>query len=191
MGSIIRDMLEMMPVQEKAAQICATLPPSLSSLVKDALREDVIDLRAVLFDLIAGAHTRIVVASPFWDSATAFELSELLRRRLSSGLHVDILGRTEKKAGNDYRVLANQFTQSQDIHFYNWYEPNSDDQFGSQTFHFKAVVIDNGSKAYIGSANMTDGGLRSRMELGVVVQGSTAMTLAHILDQILSIATRI
>ena len=50
-------------------------------------------------------------------------------------------------------ALTKLFISHQGIHFYNWYEPYSDDMFGSQTFHFKAAVIDNGEKAYLGSAN--------------------------------------
>lgn len=184
----VREMLEAMPTHEQTAQICATLPTGLASVVTGPLRENVLDLRAVLFDLLASAQSRVVIASPFWDSVTASELSELFSKRLSAGVLVDVLGRADKNAGNDYVALAKRFTAHQRIHFYNWYEPNSNDQFGSQTFHFKAVVIDKGSKAYIGSANMTSGGLRSRMELGVVLQGSTAVTVATILDAVLRIS---
>jgi phosphatidylserine/phosphatidylglycerophosphate/cardiolipin synthase-like enzyme len=187
----VREMLEAMPTHEKEAQICATLPTGLATNMADTFHENVLDLRAVLFDLLASAHSRVLIASPFWDSTTANELAELLRRRLSSGVHVDILGRADKKGNNDYMALTRLFTEYQDIRFYTWYEPNNDDLFGSQTFHFKAVVIDNGAKAYIGSANMTSGGLRSRMELGVVLQGNTAVTVATILDEVLRIATRI
>ncbi len=187
----VRDTLEVLPLQMQLVQLCATLPIGLASLVEDALREEVLDLRAALFDLIASARTRVIVASPFWDSATADEMSELFNKRLSSGVLVDVLGRANNSLGNEYMALAKRFTSYSGIRFYNWYEPNSEDPFGTQTFHFKAAAVDNGNKAYLGSANMTSGGLRSRMELGVVLRGSTATTLAHILDIVLSISTRI
>jgi phosphatidylserine/phosphatidylglycerophosphate/cardiolipin synthase-like enzyme len=186
----VRDTLKVLPKQEQSAQLCATLPIGLASLVENALREEVLDLRATLFDLIASARTRVIVASPFWDNATANEISELFNKRLSSKVLIDVLGRIDKGSGNEYVTLARRFTSFPSIHFYNWYEPNSEDLFGTRTFHFKAVVVDNGDKAYLGSANMTSGGLRSRMELGVVLRGNTAVTLAHILEIVLRISTR-
>ncbi len=187
----VRDTLEVLPEQEQSAQLCATLPIGLASLVESTLREEVLDLRATLFDLIASARTRVIVASPFWDSATANEMLELFNKRLFSKVLIDVLGRIDKSSGNEYLTLAKRFASFPGIRFYNWYEPNSEDLFGSQTFHFKAAVIDNGNKAYLGSANMTSGGLRSRMELGVLLTGNVATTLAHILEVVLSISTRL
>lgn len=187
----LRDMLESISVQEQSVQLCATLPIGLADLVENALREDVLDLRAALFDLIASAHVRIVIASPFWDRTTSREIAELLRKRLSSGVRVDILGRLDKGSENEYLTFAKSFVSFPEIHFYNWYKANEEDFFKVQTFHFKTIIIDNGARAYLGSANMTLGGLRSRMELGTILKGSTATTLAHILDMVFSIAKQI
>lgn len=186
----IRDTLEILPAQEPIVQLCATLPPGLLSLVEQTLREDVLDLRAALFDLIASAHTRAIIASPFWDNRTAIEMSELFNKRLASGVSIDILGRVDKSSGNEYTAFAKNFASQPNIHFYNWYESNSEDLFGTQTFHFKAAVIDNGEKAYLGSANMTASGLRSRMELGIILRGNTAVTLARVLEVVLNLSTR-
>jgi len=185
----VREMLEVIPQQESLPQLCATLPLGLDRAIEGALRKEVLDLRAALFDLIASAHTRLVLASPFWDQATAGELSMLFRRRLAAGVRIDVLGRAEADAGYEYFALAKQFPRSPGIRFYNWYEQHKEDLFGTQTFHFKAAAIDNGDRAYLGTANMTSGGLRSRMELGVVLRGSPAAALAHILDEVLRIAT--
>lgn len=185
----VREMLEVIPQQESLPQLCATLPLGLDSARETALRKEVLDLRAALFDLIASARTRLVLASPFWDQATAIELAMLFRRRLAAGVRIDVLGRTESATDNEYFALAKQFPLSPAIRFYTWYEQNKEDQFGTQTFHFKAAAIDHGDRAYLGTANMTSGGLRSRMELGVMLRGSAAATLAYILDEVLRIAT--
>lgn len=130
---------------------------------------------------------RIVLAAPFWDRATALQLSELLERRLTAGVCVDILTRSAAKTGDGYAVLASRLGSHPQLRLYRWYERNSADMFGAQTFHFKAVVIDDGARAYLGSANMTAGGLRSRMELGTELQGEGARTLARVLDVVLAI----
>lgn len=87
--------------------------------------------------------------------------------------------------------LAKRFSSYQGIRFYNWFKPLDEDHSKIQTFHFKAAIIDDGEKAYLGSANMTSGGLRSRMELGVVLRGEAALTLVHLLESVLSISTQI
>lgn len=187
----VREMLEVIPHQESLPQLCATLPLGLDMTTETSLRKEVLDLRSTLFDLIASARARVVLASPFWDKATAMELATLFRRRLAAGVHIDVLGRAGADADNEYLALAKRFTRSQGIQFYTWYERNKDDEFGTQTFHFKAAAIDAGSRSYLGTANMTTGGLRSRMELGVLLRGSTSEALAHILDEVLRLATPI
>ncbi len=187
----VRDMIEVIPQQESLPQLCATLPLGLDLATETSLRKEVLDLRSTLFDLIASARTRVVLASPFWDKVTALELATLFRRRLAAGVRIDVLGRAGTDIDNDYLALAKQFTPSLGITFYTWYERNKDDEFGTQTFHFKAATIDAGSKSYLGTANMTTGGLRSRMELGILLRGSASEALAHILDEVLRLATPI
>jgi len=46
--------------------------------------------------------------------------------------------------------------------------------FGKQTFHSKSISVDHGAAVYIGSGNFTTGGLRSRMEQGLILRGPMA-----------------
>jgi len=187
----VRETLEIIPSPDPLPQICATLPDGLPSSVEETLRQNALDLRATLFDCIASARRRILLASPFWDRATAADITQIFVKRLSSGVLIDVLGRGDWEADNDFLSLAKRFSSYQGIHFYNWFKPSNEDSSKIQTFHFKAAIIDDGEKAYLGSANMTSGGLRSRMELGVVLRGETAVTLARILELVLSVSTRI
>jgi phosphatidylserine/phosphatidylglycerophosphate/cardiolipin synthase-like enzyme len=158
-------------------------------LVEDTLRQNALDLRATLFDCIASAQKRILLASPFWDRTTTADITEIFVKRLSSGVLIDVLGRGEQKIDDDFLSLVKCFASYQGIRFYSWFKPFDEDPSKIQTFHFKAAVIDNGERAYLGSANMTSGGLRSRMELGVVLRGDASVTLARILESVLSIST--
>jgi hypothetical protein len=141
-------------------------------------------LSTIIFDIIVSARNRVIIASPFWDKGTGQELTELFEKRLASGIVIEVLGRVDGGKDNTFQDLAKRFIGRSGIRFYNWYKPDTNWQL-TQTFHFKAAASDNGVKAYLGSANMTYGGLRSRMELGVLLQGHAARTLASVLGTIL------
>jgi phosphatidylserine/phosphatidylglycerophosphate/cardiolipin synthase-like enzyme len=115
----------------------------------------------------------------------------LFEKRLNSGVLIDVLGRPDGRSGNEYLAFSKYFAYQPGIQFFNWYQPSVEDPFRSQTFHFKAAIVDNGAKAYLGSANMTVSGLRSRMELGVILEGRSAKNLSKVLDSVLSIASKV
>lgn len=185
----VRDALTVTTAGEPQMDLCATVPAGLPPTAYAALARETLDLRAALFDLVASAQRRVVLASPFWDRTTAEELRELLLRRVVAGVGIDLLGRAEGGEGDEYRALVAGLLDRPGVRAYGWYERGAGKGVGVQTFHFKAVVIDDGVRAYLGSANLTVAGLRSRLELGVVLRGSTAVSLARILDLTLGIAT--
>jgi phosphatidylserine/phosphatidylglycerophosphate/cardiolipin synthase-like enzyme len=61
---------------------------------------------------------------------------------------------------------------------------------GYETSHAK-VVLSDGCRAYVGSANMTFASLAVSMELGTVVSGKSAQKVENVLDAILEIAPTI
>jgi phosphatidylserine/phosphatidylglycerophosphate/cardiolipin synthase-like enzyme len=172
---------------QNVVKLCAALPVGLDALVEKALRRNTVDMRANLLEIIASAKSWIALASPFWDAETAGELAEVLSRRLEAGVHVDILGRFEEKEEGMPQLRA-RLGRYENCQMFAWFERSSADRFRKQTFHFKAVVSDDGVKAYLGTANMNVAGLRSRMELGVILEGEVARQLAQIVKVTLSIA---
>jgi phosphatidylserine/phosphatidylglycerophosphate/cardiolipin synthase-like enzyme len=183
----IRDAIILLPrpVQSHVI-VCAALPLGLSPTVEQSFRSIAVDLRAALLDVIATAQARIVLASPFWDAEVATELATLLVRRAAAGVRIDLLGRFMEKDDAGWAVLDGALFRYEQCRFFAWYEPSESDPFHTQTFHFKAVIADDGLKAYLGSANLTTSGLRSRMELGVILTGQQAIQVAQILDLVLS-----
>lgn len=172
------------------AALAAALPPGLPQAARDVMQAEAWDLRASLIDCIAGAHHRIVLASPFWDEETADDLAELLNRRLAAGVVVDLLGREvggPTASGQCLAALVGRLGHSSRLRATGWLKVAPNDS-GLQTFHFKCAVADGGKRAYLGSANFTTGGLRSRMELGVILSGTLASALARILDSALEVA---
>ena len=167
--------------------LLASTPSGLPVGAEQNIRAHAADLRAGIVNLLFSARERIVLASPFWDRSTAEELGEMLSRRLEAGVAVDILGRfnTNDEALN---TLVSRLSGHEQVRLFSWNAVASGDPFGSQTFHFKAVVADGGARAYLGSANLTISGLRSRMELGVLLRGELALEVARILEVVLGVS---
>jgi len=168
--------------------LCAALPVGLPGGLDRRLRAAAVDLRGALVDIIAAARSRVVLASPFWDTETAEELGVLLERRIAAGVRVDLLGRRLGERG--LRSLYSRLGRSPNCNVFVWHEPSTDDRFKTQTFHFKAGIADDGARAYVGSANFTTAGLRSRLELGVVLDGAAAAGVARFVDTVLLVAKR-
>lgn len=172
----------------ESVTLCIALPVGLDPTVTQLLQREAVDLRAALLDIVVSARERIVLASPFWDAETAAELAELLSRRLIAGVRVDLLGRFEEPHDQGSSTLLAHLSRYPSCRLYSWYIPSVSDRFGSQTFHFKAAAADNGEKVYVGTANLTVSGLRSRMELGVVLNGELGRKVVNILDIVLKMA---
>jgi phosphatidylserine/phosphatidylglycerophosphate/cardiolipin synthase-like enzyme len=173
-------------------RLLMALPRGLPLAVEQRLQREGSDLRAALVGLIMAAREHLVLASPFWDDQTANELGDLLERRLEAGVHIEFLGRLPQwEAGHThgYATLIKRLLPHPCCQAFGWETPLTDDLFGTQTFHFKVAIADHGQQAYLGTANFTLSGLRSRMELGVLLQGEEASKLARILAAILKIAT--
>lgn len=183
----IRDGLAARPRGSNPIRLCAAVPPGLTGSASIILRQTAEDLRGALMDMVAGAKTDLVLASPFWDDATMSDVAPLLSRRLESGVRLRILGRFN--AG--VPIALSQLAMRPRCTLLSWYESHSGDPFGSHTFHFKAAVADGGSRAYLGTANFTESGLRSRLEFGVLLEAEAAVRLATAVEAVLELATRV
>jgi phosphatidylserine/phosphatidylglycerophosphate/cardiolipin synthase-like enzyme len=155
--------------------------------IEHELRMETTDLLHSLSEMIASAQSRIILASPFWDATTANELASLLLRRLAAGVDVDILSRFANNDDAGGIVLKKRLSGQPRCRLFRWYEEHGNSS-GRQTFHFKAVAIDDGRRGWLGSANFTNSGLRMVMELGVILSGADAQSLYRVLNLVLDIA---
>jgi phosphatidylserine/phosphatidylglycerophosphate/cardiolipin synthase-like enzyme len=186
----VRDAVELLPQRvQNTVTVCATLPTGLPHAVEQTLRSIAVDLRSALLDIVVTAKERIILASPFWDTETATELSNFLVRRIAVGVCVDLLGRFTGPHDTGWITLYTALSRYESCRFFVWYQPTGSNLFGTQTFHFKTAIADDGLKAYLGSANLTTAGLRSRMELGVILTGEPAVQVAQIVGVILAQAS--
>jgi PLD-like domain len=166
-------------------QLCVSLPPSLSPTAEHVIRESSTDLRSSLLDVIASAKQSLIVASPFWDAGTTWEMVALARKKLASGVQVSLLGRFSRELPAEVKSQLGKISNTPGCAILSWFEGTGAE---TQTFHFKAVSADRGQRGYMGSANMTVSSLRSRMELGVILSGTAASQLDRILRVVLTMA---
>lgn len=155
---------------ELPAQLLAALPAPFDST---HLTSSFWDLRAALMDLIASAASHLLLASPFWDEETAEELRVVLQRKLSQGVSIELVGRQLQPSTPGTNALADLVSRlggEGKVHAVAWMHRSPGGFDGVQTFHFKCAIADHGSRAYLGSANFTSSGLRSRAELGVLLR---------------------
>lgn len=184
----VRDGLALVHTDTPRVALCASLPPGLSTEVETELRQYAEDLRGVIMDLVAGAREDLVIASPFWDRLTLDEIGPLLLRRLEAGVSVRLLSRFGAQMPSNVRDAFVRFSMYPGFRLVSWYEQSNGDPFGAHTFHFKAAVADGGKRAYLGSANFTTSGLRSRFEIGVLLEGEKAQRLADIINVVVALA---
>jgi phosphatidylserine/phosphatidylglycerophosphate/cardiolipin synthase-like enzyme len=168
-------------------QLCAAAPPGLDTAVACRLYEEAIELRAAILEVIVSAERQLILASPFWDEETADEIADLLAKRLEAGVAITVLGRFTEPSNSPTMTILRQLGDHPQCTVLSLF---SGGQRGSevQTFHFKAAVADEGRIAYLGSANLTTSGLRSRLELGVILAGEAARQLYRVINTTLRLA---
>lgn len=175
-------------ITQAEASLCVSLPPTLSSSVEHIIRQTSADLRSGVLDVIAAAQQSLIIASPFWDEATSEEIARLAKKKLAAGVAVVILGRFSRDLPAPVRSQLRKVASHSSCSILSWFEGVGAD---TQTFHFKAISADRGMRAYLGSANMTESSLRSRMEIGVVLKGRVAEDLDRVLRVVMTLASKI
>jgi len=174
---------------EKApsVRLCVALPPELDAAVEDYIRREASDLRAAILEIIVSARCHLVLASPFWDEETADEITDLVKKRIEAGVVVTVLGRFAEPGTSAVAASLRELAAGGRCRVLSWFDARRGER-NVQTFHFKAAVADEGQTAYLGTANFTMSGLRSRMELGVILSGEPARQVYHIISAVLGLA---
>jgi hypothetical protein len=165
-------------------------PPGRPSELGDALRlrgwieADLEHTEATLHHLANAARVRLAVLSPFMDAVGASSVVALFKATDTSVRRVLVTRCQEGIVPQPLAAAMPELTAlGVVVHNYWLQRPGS----GYETFHAKAVLADS-RMAYLGSANMTHASLSVSMELGTLLQGDSARTLASVVDAILSVA---
>jgi phosphatidylserine/phosphatidylglycerophosphate/cardiolipin synthase-like enzyme len=165
-------------------------PPGLPSQLGEALRlrgwveADLEHTEATLQHLAREARVRLAVLSPFMDAVGASNVVALFKATETSVSRV-LVTRCQDGVVPPALIAAMPDLAALGVAVHNYWLPRPGG--GYETFHAKAVLADS-RMAYLGSANMTYASLSVSMELGTLLRGESARTLASVMDSILSIA---
>ncbi len=109
-----------------------------------------------------------------------------LENKIRQGVTIKIITRFLEREGKNKRILKDLINYAKKLGVMNevfsiYQYQYKGEYFNSSTFHAKSIVIDNGKKAYVGSANLTGWGLDEQLELGVLIEDKNARTIYEIL----------
>lgn len=157
-----------------------TLPPFLRPMFDD---ERVLETPAVLRQLILDATDSLIIASPFLDAGFRPLISGITRL-LEDGGRCLLLTRGLLDPGpsgrnrspiKDLRARISG-DESDRLRIVSW-------EGSGLGIHMKVLVVDE-ARAYVGSANLTYGGLGDHAEVGVLVSGPSVGNLATLMRTI-------
>jgi len=159
-----------------------TVPPFLrQALPEGTVRETLTVFRR----LVTGARHRLVIASPFLDSGFA-ALVPAIARLIGGGGHCLLVTRDlldEGPAGRNRQIvnrLRSAVAAEEDregrLEIVSWEE-------GGLGIHMKVLVADSGA-AYVGSANLTWGGLGDHAEIGVYLEGPPVAEIERLIEAV-------
>lgn len=168
-------------------QVVMTLPPPPSAVGQElktvaAGLWGMVDTKEVLPALAERARLRFCVMTPFIDAVGAPVVLSLFERSRACSRKVLII-RATPNGGMPSAVLSMLpaldalGAQVRSLRI------DRPEAAGYETFHAKVLLADN-DEAYVGSANMTKWSFEHSLELGVLVRGRAARTIARVVDAV-------
>jgi len=118
---------------------------------------------ATLHQLIRGAQQRILLVS--YAAYTLPEIATDLEAAVQHGCQVDVVFETEEDSAGAYTGPGRPFEQLAGITRWRW---PADQRASGAALHAKLLVVD-GRRALVGSANLTHRALTANLEAGVLI----------------------
>lgn len=135
----------------------------------------------VLHELLAGARERILLVS--YAAYTLPEVAADLVAAVARGCQVDVVFETEEDSTGAYTGPSHPYAVVTGINRWGWPAGQRD---GNGVLHAKLLVID-GRRALVGSANLTGKALAHNLEVGTVINDpDVAWALEEHLRQLMS-----
>jgi putative cardiolipin synthase len=118
---------------------------------------------AVLHELVAGAAKRVVIVS--YAAFTLATLATDLENAVHRGCSVDVVFENETDSSGAFHGQGTPFANVEGITRWRW---PADHRGSGAALHAKVLVID-GHRALVGSANLTNRALTANLEAGVLI----------------------
>ncbi len=125
---------------------------------------------AVLHELLAGARERILLVS--YAAYTLPEVAADLEAAVDRGCRVNVVFETTEDSAGAYAGPQRPFAHVAGINRWRWPAEQRD---AAAVLHAKLLVVD-GRRAFVGSANLTARALRHNLEVGLLVQDERVAT---------------
>jgi phosphatidylserine/phosphatidylglycerophosphate/cardiolipin synthase-like enzyme len=162
------------PLNEPAIYLT---PPDLSEEVSD----DVGEIHRLLVELIASARSTVTLVTPFFSEAALREILTPLEitgreSRISLTLYLSVCASELRRIQSLHAVLQN-YLPAERIRFFTNVRP---DQEMAQLPHAKLLLCD-GARGYLGSANISLHGLHEQFEVGLRLHPRTVRAIENTL----------
>ena len=153
--------------------------PVLSGVTVDPTRQR--KTAETLITLIMGARRQVRLFAPYVDRRGIAPISRPLAQATSRGARVHFAFVARFERDDSLGLLREQFSNEGDQRLASLVPLEASDRFP----HLKMLTADD-ERAYVGSANLTWGGLVSNIELGALVEGSGVLLLNEVFDMLLT-----
>ena len=169
-------------------ELVATLPDNF--LIDSQERSDILSLSSALHRLVTEAEREILILNPYFEQIGFDRLSSALLASAERGVLITVVTcQLSNVTSPNYRVLREIAEQAR-IHGFIEQFDFRDYQYnlGNRVLpvaHAKIVFID-GTKGYIGSANLTEYGMAYNLEVGTILDGPEAKKIKQIFEGILA-----
>ncbi|WP_323174102.1 phospholipase D-like domain-containing protein [Natrialba sp. PRR66] len=144
-----------------------------------------------LLELCGRASCRIVLLSPFIESEGVEWLIPGLRSAIQRGVSIDFISKDLEMGSPNSHALdslinADQGQTPGSLRIFDYYEPPEDREvYPLYTLHCKLLLVD-GERAYIGSANFTENAFSRYLEVGTILEGTQVAGLVDLADHVLT-----
>jgi len=168
--------------QENQASLVVSWPSALETPKFRGWRSS----KMVLVEMIDEATKDVVLVFPFIDSAGVGEITSALCRALAREVRVVLLTRYLAQASSANAQLANLLRSApggaarfQALNISSIRDP------ARELLHAKVLVVDDGRRGYVGSANLTSSAFGESIEIGVALDGAAAVSVAELVRELL------
>jgi phosphatidylserine/phosphatidylglycerophosphate/cardiolipin synthase-like enzyme len=170
-------------------------PSRLDQAISDdtSLLVSIEDTADAFASLAAAAEERLTIMTPFLDEVGAnwaISLFEIAGDSISKELILRFLNDPNSDLYPDGLPAILPDLRRLGVKVFDYGVPRPDIPQFYETFHAKVICAD-GSRAYVGSANLSRHSKETSMELGTLVSGRAALCVNSILEKIRSIAISI
>lgn len=189
-ATVARYVLEQVQAEQKQGgqvELIATLPDNLP--LDSEIRRSIASLAAALHRLITEAEREIIILNPFFEQAGFDRLASALLAAARRGTAITIISHrlTDPTSTNHTvmsRLVRRAAADSLNDRF-SFYEYQQGEAGHIVLASHAKVLLADGEKAYIGSANLTEYGMARRVEIGVLLQGPQVKHLRLVLKAIM------